>query len=186
MNGVAPPHGLKPRYDLGVDWGAIVALLLVIAFMAFVAWWVWKWWQRRQAAGKSRAPVPEVPVGSRVQDLLASLRAMTPADPFDARAREEFYWRLGLAFRTAVEWRTGIGATSLTIRELRDPLRKKLPLPSQETSEALDFLEKSEGIKFAGVPVTPADAVAARDATMRLIKRLFPGGEAVPRGEGVQ
>jgi len=69
-----------------------------------------------------------------------------------------------------------MGAGSLPVRELREPLRKKLPLPSQETAEAIELLERGEGIKFAGVPVTPADAVAARDLTAKLIGRLFPGG----------
>ena len=181
MNGVMqPPHGLKPRYDLGIDWerlltqvGIAFVVLAVVIAMAVAAW---RWWKKRKANAR-RAGDPVVASGpGRVQELLTRVRELTPGEPFDAREREEFYWRLGLALRTAVEWRTGIGATSLTVRELREPLRKKLPLPSQETAEAIALLERGEGIKFAGVPVTPADAVAARDLTAKLIGRLFPGG----------
>jgi hypothetical protein len=180
VDAMQPPHGLKPRYDLGVDWVQVITVVVVLVASAAAAYALWRWWQWR----KARAALAAKNIGDatgnggpgRVHELLARLRDLTPAEPFDARAREEFYWRIGIAFRTAVEWRTGIGATSRTIRELRDPLRKKLPLPSRETDEAIALLEESEGIKFAGVPASAADALAARDVTVKLIQRLFPGG----------
>jgi hypothetical protein len=180
VDAMRPPHGLKPRYDLGVDWAQVITAVIVVMVLVAAAYALWRWWQWR----KARAALAAKNIGDaagnggpgRVHELLARLCELTPAEPFDARAREEFYWRIGIDFRTAVEWRTGIGATSRTIRELRDPLRKKLPLPSRETDEAIALLEESEGIKFAGVPASAADAVAARDLTVRLIRRLFPGG----------
>lgn len=171
-----PPHGLRPRYELGVDWMQVAFYAGAATLLAVAAWITWKWWRRRQGERLARLAAGAVEAGpGRVAGLFESVRGLTPGDPFDARAREEFYWRLGLAFRTAVEWRTGITATSQTIRELREPLRKRLPLPGKETSMALELLERSEGIKFAGDLATPSEALAARDTTVKLIAKLFPG-----------
>ena len=184
------PHGLKPRYELGVDWMQVAVIAGAVILCAVAAWVIWKWWQRRQAARLAELAAGAGDAGpGRVAGIFETLRGLKPAEPFDTRAREEFYWRLGLAFRTAVEWRTGISATSQTIRELREPLRKRLPLPGKETAMALELLERSEGIKFAGDLATPSEALAARDATVKLIAKLFPGegrneGLNAGRGEG--
>ncbi len=173
---LSPPHGLKPRYELGVDWMQVAVIAGGMILFALVVWRMWKWWQRRRAERLAQLATSTADAGpGRVAGLFETLRGMTPAEPFDTRAREEFYWRLGLAFRTAVEWRTGISATSQTIRELREPLRKRLPLPGKETAMALELLERSEGIKFAGDLATPSEAMAARDVTVKLIEKLFPG-----------
>ncbi len=173
---MAPPHGLKPRYELGVDWMQVAIIAGIVILLAGAAWAIWKWWQRRKAMRLAQQAGGNVAAGpGRVAGLVAGLRDLKVAEPFDARAREEFYWRVGIAFRTAVEWRTGIPATALTLRELRDPLRKKLPLPSRETAQALEILDRSEGIKFAEAPATVEEAKLACDLTVKLITKLFPG-----------
>ncbi|MEY4630347.1 MAG: hypothetical protein RIQ81_467 [Pseudomonadota bacterium] len=172
-----PPHGLKPRFELGIDWFQVAIWAAVVVAVLAVAWALWRRWRARPQPLQV-TPQPTGP--GRVSVLADRVRALQVADPFDARAREDFYFELGIAFRTAIEWRTGIGATSLTLRELREPLQKKLPLPRDEVSAAMTLLERSEGIKFAGAPATPTEATAARDATLRLISRLFPG-EVRPR-----
>lgn len=175
---LTPPHGLKPRFELGVDWAQVAIWAAVLLLISAALWALWRWLKRRQQNAKK--PAASEPAGpGRVAQLVDHVRGLQIADPFDARAREDFYFELGIAFRTAVEWRTGIGATSLTLRELREPLRKKLPLPGQEVSAAVELLERSEGIKFAAEPATPAEALSARDTTLRLIGKLFPG-EARP------
>lgn len=174
-----PPHGLKPRVEVPIDWYqvALVAGTLLVAVL--LIWWGWRYWRRQSKKQVASTSEPSGP--GRVALLVSELRAMElPSSPeaFDQRTREEFYWRLGVAFRTAVEWRTGIGATAQTLNELRDPLRLKLPLPRRETDEALQLLEDSEFIKFAGTVVSTEAAEAARQKTIRLIGKLFPG-EAV-------
>jgi hypothetical protein len=171
---LAPPHGLKPRFELGVDWAQVAMWALALILISAAVWALWKWWRKRQQAVKTTdAPVSSGP--GRLAVLVDHVRRLEITEPFDARAREDFYFELGIAFRTAVEWRTGIGATTLTLRELREPLRKKLPLPGHDVTAAVDLLERSEGIKFAAEPATPAEALLARDTTLRLIGKLFPG-----------
>jgi hypothetical protein len=170
-----PPNGLKPRFELGLDWMQVAIWSLVAVLVAAAAWAFWRWWKKRRKDAKSSDAAAPSSAPGRVAILADRLRGLQITDPFDARAREDFYFELGIAFRTAVEWRTGINATTQTLRELREPLRKKLPLPGQEVAAAVDLLERSESIKFAAEPATPAEAMVARDTTLRLIGKLFPG-----------
>lgn len=176
QNPPMPPHGLKPRVAVPVDWvhiGLIVAGLLLLGLLL---WWGWRIWRKRSSVQEPDA-LPVAGQG-RISGLISELRAISlpqSAEPFSDEMREDFYWRLSLAFRTAIEWRTGIAATTQTIAELRGPLAAKLPLPRREATEALQFLEAAEFIKFANKPATVEEAESARATVIRLIGKLFPG-----------
>ena len=82
----------------------------------------------------------------RVRQEIASL---IPADFFDRKAQEDYYYQLNIKFRYFIELMYQLPATDRTFFELRQLLRKKLTLDESIVATMICFFEKSEYIKFA-------------------------------------
>lgn len=166
------PHdirGLVPYRGSLLDYWPYAAglLALLLALAGFL------WWRRRRAALRPPAP-PADP-----WDVLAGkLAQLTVPRPFGLQEQAEYFFHLSLLLREAIELRTGLRATDLTLGELKAPLRNKLPLPTGDVDGVLAFLERADYVKFAGRPASTEEAVSAREQATTWARRLRPLVEA--------
>lgn len=95
-------------------------------------------------------------------------------EPFVKKAQGDFFYQLSLLVREGIELRTAIPATDRTLKELKDPLRKKLPLATPDVQAVLSFLERADMVKFAEAPSTADEAKACLDDARRWLRDLKP------------
>jgi hypothetical protein len=161
-------HGLLPYQPTLLDrWPWFLAAGAALVALALLG----VWWRRRK--GKVH-PAKQVDPWDALDERLL---ALLPPDPFVGRARETYFYELSLALREAIERRTELRATDMTSSELREPLRRKLPLPSAEIDSVLAFLQRADLVKFA-------EAEASRDEALDAVQRVRRWATALrPRPE---
>ena len=162
------PHDIRPLLayrPTWTDYAPWLCLAFLVALLFFIAFY---WWKTRRP--KQKPPVPVDPW----QVLLENLEALTVAVPFMGPPVVEYYFQLSLLLREAIERRTAIPATDLTLSELRSPLRKKLPLATEQVEAVLSFLERSDMVKFAGFAASLDEAAAAKKQVCAWARELKP------------
>ncbi len=164
----APPHDLIELTPLTPLWVYGVAAVISLGVVAAVGWYLW----RRHLRNKSYPAVvsSDLP-GLRVEDprqrLLRNLSLLQPVEPFDAVAQMQYFSALTLYLREAIELRTTIRATDMTVNELHPYLERSPFLEEEERYNVLSFLDKADRIKFAGEAVSLTEAEAARRKAMK-------------------
>jgi hypothetical protein len=168
--GAAPapqlPHDIRGLLPYSPPWWtyalyALIALADIGATLAFVSW-------RRR-----RGSLPAAPVDPW-EALAARAQALEPRAPFARAEQEEFFFHLSMILREGIELRTGIRATDLTYQELREPVRRKLPLPAADVDDVLAFCERADLVKFAAAETGRAEADEARGRVVQWLERLKP------------
>ena len=170
LAGASPqlPHDIRPLLPYHPTfWDYAPQLALGAAILATVLLAVYLWRKRHVR------PVPVPPVDPWVV-LFAKLQSLVVTHPFSAPAAVEYYFQLSLLLREAIERRTAVPATDRTLHELRAPLRKKLPLATDQIEAVLAFLERSDMVKFAGFTATPEEAAAAKERVCAWVSGLKP------------
>ena len=82
-------------------------------------------------------------------EVKKKISLLTPEEPFLKKQQEIFYYELGFNLRHYLELKTGVSATDLTFKELRTPLMKAFESLSLSSGDVLEFLGRSELIKFS-------------------------------------
>lgn len=170
MNPQAPgglPHDVRGLMPFHTPWWEYVLYGLAVVAVAGALLLLSRFLLRRRAAGEVAALDPWVGLTHR-------FRQLTVPVPFGTRAQEDYFYALSLLVREGIELRTEIPATDRTLKELRDPLRKKLPLAPKDVEAVLQFLERADLVKFAGAPSDQAEAEACHAAAGRWLASLKP------------
>lgn len=158
-------HGLIPYQPTLLDrWPWILAAGLGLLLVGLV----WSWWRTRRRRQPAEQPFDP---WDQLEQRLARLE---PGELFDSRARETFFYDLSLGLREAIERRTGLRATDMTLGELRGPLLTKLPLPPPDIEAVLDFLKHADFVKFAEAPATRNEACEASKSVQAWVRQLRP------------
>ena len=164
------PHDIRPLLPYVPTWRDYAPWLLAALLALVVLALVYRTWK------KTRKPPPPVVVDPWAE-LQRDVRAVRIEAPFGPPAQRECFYRLSLLLREAIERRTGIRATDSTLAEMRQPVRKKMPLPNFEIEEILVFLERSDLVKFADHPAAMDEAIAAQNRVAVWCDRLRPVAE---------
>ena len=84
---------------------------------------------------------------------------------------KDFYVELTMVVRRYVQRQHGVRAPHLTTEEFFDAARKSPTFPQSALDELVDFLRKSDMVKFAGVEATPDTADAATESARTYITK---------------
>ena len=162
------PHDILGLLPVPWPWWVIPLVLASIGLLAALVWYV-----RAIIKGKKTTGVPLA--HDPWAALLGRLLAMNiPAEFEPGKVQEDHFFALSILLREAIEMRTGIPATDMTYQELKEPLRKRLPLTPQETEAVLAFLERADLIKFASVPSDRSEAEEFRSLLATWMASLKP------------
>lgn len=140
------PHDIYglALYPAGLSWWMWYAGIVVLVAAGCGIYWL--------IANRKRSVQTVVVDPWKV--LRDELRALAPTSPFDRQRQTDFYFHLSHAVRLVIERRTSLRATDMTTRELREPLNRKVPLPSESLSRMQSFFERADLVKFADVEAT--------------------------------
>ncbi len=163
-----PPHDLKGllSYPLSLLdlWPWLLAATLASAIVLVVLWYL-----------KNRKPKAKPQI---IEDpflvLERQLYRMAPPTPFEDKKSIQYYFDLNMLFRQIIEFCSGVRATDLTLQELKGPLREKSILSRDTTEELLNFLERCEHIKFAGLMTDLAEAEHSHKQVKQWVSYLKP------------
>ena len=84
---------------------------------------------------------------------------------------KDFYVELTMVVRRYVQRQHGVKAPHLTTEEFFDATRNAPTFPKSTLDELIDFLRKSDMVKFAGVEATPETAESATDSAKKYIAK---------------
>lgn len=177
MNGQSAelPHDIRGLVPNTPPWWSFVILaLLVIAAVVLAIWLYRKWKGRKPTPAQSTQIDPWASLHGRVGGMVV------PTNFEPGRPQEDYFYGLSLLLREGVELRTRVPATDLTLQELKEPMRKKLPLATPEVNAVLEFLERADMIKFASAPSDRAEAEKFRGIVAGWLKKLEPRGDEDP------
>lgn len=164
----APPHDVMGLTPLTPVWVYGLWLSIAMLIMAALSWWIWS---RRKPKKISPAVVESDLPGLKIEDprnrLLRNLALLKPHEPFDSLAQMQYFSALTLYLREAIELKTAIRATDMTVNELYPYLEKSPFFDADERLSVLSFLDKADRIKFAGEAVTIHEAEAALRRAMK-------------------
>jgi hypothetical protein len=111
---------------------------------------------------------------------------MLPAGDFTRGAvQENYFYSLSLILREAVELRTGIRATDLTLYELKNPLRRSLPFKQEDIESVISFLERADMVKFAGAPSQREEALGDHRRVQGWVRELRPRPQPMAQESGM-
>jgi hypothetical protein len=129
---------------------------------------LWRRWKKRHPVN-----VPQIVIHplDRIRDKVSS---MVPEEPFAEKVQEDYFYELSLTLREFVEELLKIPATDRTLKELRDPLRRSLPLAAERISDLLQFLDRADMVKFAKAPATIQEARRCHDDVKLWIAHMMP------------
>jgi hypothetical protein len=161
IRGLLPYHTPWWHYALGG--------LLAVVLGALLLWGLWS--LRVHLRSKAR-PLPPVDPWDTLESRIRVL--LPPGDFSRGPAQENYFFNLSLLLREAIELRTGIRATDLTLYELRTPLRRKLPFALQETEAVIGFLDRADMVKFASAPSNREEALGDHHRVLQWIDQLRP------------
>jgi hypothetical protein len=171
------PHDIRGLLPY-VPWGTYLLWFLLGAAALAGLLYLWKVLKRRR---KERPVAPVDPW----DDLKGRLGRLRPQLPFGRKEQEDFFFQLSLMLREAIELRTRIRATDLTSDELKEPLRRRLPLPPAGIQAVLAFLERADLVKFAEAPSDRGEAEEALGQVGAWVRELTPKSiDAAPAGDG--
>ncbi len=161
------PHDVRGLMPFHTPWWEYALWALGAIAVAAALLLLARYLMNRKGAGLAKGVDPWV-------NLTQRLRQLKIEGPFGAEAQEEFFYRLSLLVREGIELRTEIPATDRTFKELREPLRKRLPLATKDVEAVLAFLERADMIKFAGAPSGVEEAQASLDQAGAWLGELKP------------
>ena len=84
---------------------------------------------------------------------------------------KDFYVELTMVVRRYVQRQHGVKAPHLTTEEFFDATRNAPTFPKSTLDELIDFLRKSDMVKFAGVEATPETAESATESARKYIAK---------------
>ena len=84
---------------------------------------------------------------------------------------KDFYVELTMVVRRYVQRQHGVKAPHLTTEEFFEATRNAPTFPKSTLDELIDFLRKSDMVKFAGVEATPETAESATDSAKKYIAK---------------
>lgn len=164
------PHDIRGLLPYQTPWWHYaLAALLAVMLGALLVWGLWHlrlhWKRRTQVV----PPIdPWAVLESRIQVLLP------PGDFPRGPVQETYFFNLSLLLREAIELRTRVPATDLTLYELRSPLRRKLPFAPEEIESVLGFLERADMVKFASASSQREEALGDQNRVQKWISQLRP------------
>jgi hypothetical protein len=154
------PHDIRDIMPLPF-WGlspvAMGLAVLMLVLVVFLLWALLRYLQKRKALKKAQI----IPVDHWGQ-LLTAIRAVEVPNPLPKEAAGNLFFELSLLLRQAIERRTRLAATDMTLQELKVPLETKLPLADTDKQAVWRFLERADQIKFADAPTNTAEALQGR------------------------
>jgi hypothetical protein len=167
------PHDIRGLLPYQTPWWHY-ALAGVAAFIVagLLAWGIWYLLKKRRKKMREERPVDP-------WDALESrLGVMLPPGEFPRGIiQENYFYSLSLILREAVELRTGIRATDLTLYELKNPLRRQLPFKQEDIESVIHFLERADMVKFAEAPSQREEALGDHERVRRWVRELRPRPE---------
>lgn len=167
--GEQPPHGVKELIPYAMSWDEIVPkLLILLGILTLCVLCILLWRKYRK---KKVVPVIQEDPFVVLQRRLANL---LPPEPFEGKKCVQYFFDLNMIFREFIELGTGIPATDLTLQELREPLRSKTKLSREIADDFLQFLERCEYIKFAGLFTEIHEAKQSHSQVTEWVKYLKP------------
>ncbi len=171
-----PPNDIMGIVEPAFPWAETLAFLIILAVFAAMGFWLFKKFRSKYLGPKPQAVVaPAMPSEEEQWRLLRErLTELTPRDPFTKVAQAEFFFELAFLLRLAIERRTHIAVTDMTVREMEAPLRQKAPFSVDETEKMLAFLKKADQIKFAEQMVDANEAMQEKQEVQRWFSRLAP------------
>lgn len=162
-------HGLIPYQPTLLDyWPWLLAGALTLLACSLL----WRWWSKRK---KQPKPVPPVNPWDLIERRILALQ---PNEPFVGKDREQFFYDLSLALREAIERRTGLRATDMTLSELCSPLARLSPFAHESTDAVLAFLKRADFIKFAEAPASRDEALLDAQNVRQWVMDLRKQAEA--------
>lgn len=148
------PHGFEGLvsypfyYDLwwkiAMGLGGCLLLLLIV--------FLWRRFRRKEK--EEPVPVREDPYLL----LKRELEDLAVPEPFVGIRSVQFFFDLNMLFRKFIELGLLIPATDLTLKELKEPLRRKSKFSRKMTEDCIAFLERCDHIKFAGAQTDMREA----------------------------
>ena len=154
-----PKKDLPPLSWRLVGWVAL-AVLVVLAVLAALVWLAR--YIARRVKEHRMSPIERAWV-----ELDRLLKKGLPG-----RGRyKDFYVELTMVVRRYVQRQHGVKAPHLTTEEFFDATRNAPTFPKSTLDELIDFLRKSDMVKFAGVEATPETAESATDSAKKYIAK---------------
>ena len=154
-----PKKDLPPLSWKLVGWAAL-AILVVLAALATLVWLV-RYIARRFKEHRMS------PIERAWVELDRLLKKGLPG-----RGRyKDFYVELTMVVRRYVQRQHGVKAPHLTTEEFFEATRNAPTFPKSTLDELIDFLRKSDMVKFAGVEATPETAESATDSAKKYIAK---------------
>ena len=154
-----PKKDLPPLSWRLVGWVAL-AILVVLAVLAALVWLAR--YVARRVKEHRMSPIERAWV-----ELDRLLKKGLPG-----RGRyKDFYVELTMVVRRYVQRQHGVKAPHLTTEEFFDATRNAPTFPKSTLDELIDFLRKSDMVKFAGVEATPETAESATDSAKKYIAK---------------
>lgn len=171
QTGSGLPHDIRGLVEpKGSNAFALCLVLLAVALAAaIVGMYLWRKRRHPKAAGASDTD-PWLSLERRLNRL-----GLT--GDFNKDAQQEFFYELSMLLREAIELRTQVRATDLTLQELRAPLRQRLPLSAADVEAVLDLMERADLIKFAEQESSLEEARIARQRLATWLQGLKPAPE---------
>ena len=162
----SPPHGIRgtasnePNYELLGLAALSIFLVIVTAYLIFVRF--------KKKAKKQAAPPPIDPLLALINEVKQSF----PQEVFGPKEQEDYFYRLSVCLRLLIEKVTKIPASEATIRELRPLLNEKLPVDPSVRQSVIQFLDRADQIKYAGIRSDRGEAEAARENVLQWMLML--------------
>ena len=169
------PHDIRGLLPYQTPWWHFaLAGLGAILVAGLVAWGIWYLLKKRRPKIREERPVdPWDALESRLGGMLP------PGDFTRGLVQENYFHSLSLLLREAVELRTAVRATDLTLYELKGPLRRTLPFKQEEVESLISFLERADMVKFAGAPSQREEALGDHRRVETWVRELRPRPEPV-------
>lgn len=156
----AQPDSLKPPHDIlgAVPYETplwmLVGLVLLALLCLATAYWLWK---RRPLKPAVAAPEPVPALGP--EDWLKELMLLAPPSPFDAEAREAYYFELTRILKNFLQFDAKKPLVDMTTEELMAEFpRLSLSLKRDQREDVQAFVLKADQIKFAHSEVGRTEA----------------------------
>lgn len=172
------PHDIRGLLPYQTPWWHYALAGLGATLVAgLVAWGIWNILKKRRSKIRDDRPVDPWDA------LEARLGVTLPPGEFSrGTVQENYFYSLSLLLREALELRTAIRATDLTLYELKSPLRRTQLLSKQDIESMLSFLERADMIKFAGAPSQRDEALGDHARVTGWVRELRPRPEPVGQG----
>jgi hypothetical protein len=169
------PHDIRGLLPYQTPWWHYaLAGLAAVVVAGLLAWGIWYLLKKRRSKAREERPVDP-------WDALESrLGVMLPPGEFPRGiVQENYFYSLSLILREAVELKTGIRATDLTLYELKNPLRRQLPFREEDIEAVIHFLERADMVKFAGAPSQREEALGDHGRVKMWVRELRPRPQPV-------